>query len=86
MKIIFFTFFFAACPVVCKQNISKISDYIYAKDRYGNKPFEEEEIKILSISIDNDSPEEMRRYMSNFRDIDTGVQKKKLIQIAIGFF
>ena len=78
-------FFFAACPVVCKQNISKISDYIYAKDRYGNKPFEEEEIKILSISIDNDSPEEMRRYMGNFRDIDTGVQKK-LIQIAIGFF
>ena len=69
-------FFFAACPVVCKQNISKISDYIYAKDRYGNKPFEEEEIKILSISIDNDSPEQMRRYMGNFRDIDTGVQKK----------
>ena len=62
-------------PRSLKQNISKISDYIYAKDRYGNKPFEEE-IKILSISIDNDSPEEMRRYMTNFRDIDTGVQKK----------
>ena len=59
-------FFFVACPVVCKKNISNISDYIYAKDRYGNKPFEEDEIKILSISIDNDSPGELQRYMSNF--------------------
>tara|TARA_B100000902_G_scaffold79341_1_gene84024 strand:- start:1013 stop:1849 length:837 start_codon:yes stop_codon:yes gene_type:complete len=69
-------FFFTSCPVVCRKNISKISDYIYAEDRYGNKPFSEEEITILSISIDHDSIEDLRRYMTNFRDIDTGVQKR----------
>ena len=69
-------FFFTSCPVVCRKNISKISDYIYAKDRYGNKPFSEDEITILSISIDHDPVEELRRYMTDFRDIDTGVKKR----------
>ena len=69
-------FFFTSCPVVCRKNISKIYDYIYAKDRYGNKPFKEDEIKILSISIDHDSIAELRRYMTDFRDIDTGLQKR----------
>ena len=35
-------------------------------DRYGNKPFEEDEITILSISIDDDSLEDLNGYMDRF--------------------
>tara|TARA_B100001250_G_C19793094_1_gene787464 strand:+ start:1377 stop:2159 length:783 start_codon:yes stop_codon:yes gene_type:complete len=56
-------FFFASCPTVCPNNTKNIYNYIYAKDHQGNEQFSEKP-KILSISIDNDSPEVLRNYMT----------------------
>ena len=59
-------FFFTSCPIVCPRNTTNIFNYIYVADRYGNKPFEEDEITILSISIDDDSLEDLNGYMDRF--------------------
>ena len=60
-------FFFASCPKVCPTNTVHIFQNIYGEDTHGNKHFKEDEITILSISIDNDSPEVLQSYMNRFK-------------------